>query len=185
MVNYISLFIDNKKLTIIKKYNQIIILILFNNNYFMFSEFDKYNIRIDCFNSILIIKQRGLKNIILNESKIKLYQKLLNCCIISWEIWFFEKISFTGKGYKIKRPKSYKGLKLFFGHSHLFQYSPISILLKKLYKAKYIFLSKNKKILNSLTKKLTSYRNLNCYTKRGLRTRRRIVFKRTGKKANK
>ena len=98
---------------------------------------------------------------------------------------FFEKISFTGKGYKIKRPKSKKGLKLFFGHSHLFQYSPTLLKIKKLYKAKYLILSKNLKNLLKLTKILTSYRNLNCYTKRGLRTRRRLVFKRTGKKANK
>jgi ribosomal protein L6P/L9E len=103
----------------------------------------------------------------------------------NWDNYFYSKITFKGKGYKVKRLKKKKILKLAFGHSHLFKAFFIKSTIKKLGKYKYILLSWNFKQLHQSLVQLIKYRHINMYTKRGLRTRRMLIKKRTGKKSQK
>ena len=94
MINYISFFIKNNNCFIVKKNSKNYILLLSKTFYTMSIENDGANIQINLNNSILLIKNAGLKNIKNNEKHIRLYQKLINYAQISWEIYFFWKNKF-------------------------------------------------------------------------------------------
>lgn len=100
----------------------------------------------------------------------------------SWNFYFFSKIKFKGKGFRIRFLKRNKLVKFFFGRSHKTFISFKKIIMKKINKYKFILKSLNKnKVLNN-TNKVVSIKPLNLYTIRGLRNSRQIVFKRKGKK---
>jgi ribosomal protein L6P/L9E len=98
-------------------------------------------------------------------------------------LWY-TKITFKGKGFKIKKRRRTRTIKFFFYHSHL-----NAIIFKK---SKLRQKKKNKIIIkfwNYVNYKrtaalVTSVRGLNIFTKRGLRTSKQIVYKKTGKKSN-
>jgi ribosomal protein L6P/L9E len=102
--------------------------------------------------------------------------------IKSWNYYFFKKIKFKGKGYKIKYLKKKKIMNFFFGKSHLtlFKYNHINV--KKITKYKYLLKSNNLNKLSHLSKKIILIKPLNFYTSRGLRLSKQIVYKRKGKK---
>ena len=99
----------------------------------------------------------------------------------NWNNFFFQKIKFTGKGYKIKKKK--KSIKFFFGRSHLTIIFFNKTLIKRLTKYKLFFCNKNQNILIKIKKFLNKIRALNIFTKRGLRFMRQNIKKKTGKKS--
>jgi hypothetical protein len=96
--------------------------------------------------------------------------------------FFFKKITFKGKGFKLKKTKK-KMFKFFFGSSHFISYYNKSFISKKFGKQKHIFLStKLKKLKKGLLVFLT-IKPISWYTKRGLRFTKQIVQRRAGKKS--
>lgn len=109
----------------------------------------------------------------------------LNLTLFKFEGFFFNKIKFKGKGFRIKLKKKNKILKLTFGHSHI-NYIFINKknwVVSRINKYKYFFINKNDFNMRLFLKKLCNIKTINKYTKRGLRLFRQIVYKRKGKKS--
>ena len=113
----------------------------------------------------------------------KLYTNLLHNFLFSLNYYFFTKIKFTGKGYRMAFRRKKKIIHFYFGHSHntiiLFR----TVLLKKPHKYKFLIFTNSKKKIALLNKMILNIKPINIFTKRGLRNSRQIIFKRTGKKA--
>lgn len=110
------------------------------------------------------------------------YLDKLTKLLFSWNFYFFKKIKFTGKGYRITFRKRRKTIIFYFGHSHdtiiLFR----SVLIKKPHKYKFVVFKNSLKKINRLVSMIVNIKPMNFYTKRGLRSSRQIIFKRKGKK---
>lgn len=98
-------------------------------------------------------------------------------------LFYYRKLKFTGKGYKIKKSKTKKSFKFYFGRSHRQYLFSGGLRFKKLSKYRLFLLSNNKKRLNRVMTLTLRTRPLNRYTKRGLRCTRQFVLKRPGKKS--
>lgn len=117
------------------------------------------------------------EDILILEKKIL---QFLTCLLIYYKI----KIKFKGKGLKITKYKNLRGLKFFFGKSHMTYFIYKKILLKKIRKYKFILLSINLKLLGKISKIITLIKPLNYYTKRGLRNSKECWYKRISKKTS-
>ena len=163
----------------LNKKNKNIVFVLLTNK----SKNLKINFNLNCSeinhdshsNSIIIRKK------VKNNLNIKIPKIIFNL-LKSWDLFFFLKIKFKGKGFRIRFLKKTKLVKFFFGRSHktfiVFKY----VVLKKINKYKFILkgLKKDKLIQNSL--KVVNIKPINYYTLRGLRKSKQIIFKRKGKK---
>jgi hypothetical protein len=114
----------------------------------------------------------------------KLYFILLEKFFFSWDSYFFEKIKFKGKGYRIAFKKKKKIMKFYFGHSHKTIFIFRWTIIKKPHKYKFIILQNNLTTLKKLNHEILKIKPLNIYTKRGLRNFRQIIYKRKGKKSS-
>lgn len=114
----------------------------------------------------------------------KLYKNLLEVFFFSWDSYFFEKIKFKGKGYRIAFKKKKKMMTFYFGHSHDTIFIFRWVLVKKPHKYKFIILNNNVKTLKILNRQILKIKPLNVYTKRGLRNFRQVIYKRKGKKSS-
>jgi len=116
-----------------------------------------------------------------NNSQHKIEQ-IFKLFFSSWYTYFFNKIKFTGKGYRITFRRKKRMIKFFFGRSHptivLFR----SIKIKKPHKYKFVILNNSLNRLSKITLSIKSIKPINLYTKRGLRTSRQIIFKRKSNK---
>jgi ribosomal protein L6P/L9E len=126
------------------------------------------------------------KYFIIYFNKNNLWSKILNTYLsklfYSWNNFFFKKIKFSGKGYKIKKSKKKKSIKLYFNKSHFTIYSFRKEFLKKIRKTKFLLKSTNYKKLTKNIIIILNIRNLNLYTKKGLRLARNVTFKKASKK---
>lgn len=111
--------------------------------------------------------------------KNKAITTILNNFIFSWETFFFKKVSFTGKGFKIK--KKQKIVFFFFNKSHISLLICNSAIIKKINKQKILFFYKNYDLYEKILNKILKIRYANIYTKRGLRFSRQLILKRKGK----
>ena len=100
--------------------------------------------------------------------------------IYTWNTFFYKKIKFKGKGYKILRRR--RLLKLTFNKSHITWMFFFKILFQRLAKQKYIFISKNYKYLSQLIQYIYMIRPFNIFTKRGIRLSQQKIFKKIGKR---
>jgi len=98
-------------------------------------------------------------------------------------LWY-TKITFKGKGFKIKKRRRTKTIKFFFYHSHLNAVIFKKSKLKQKKKNKIIVKFWNYMNYKKTEATVTAVRGLNIFTKRGLRISRQLVFKKTGKKSN-
>jgi len=91
----------------------------------------------------------------------------------------FTKIKFTGKGYKIKKNNKHN-MMLLFNRAHITNVFFKNMFLKKLKKYKIYIQYTNgcTKIINTIL----NIRNINIFTKKGLRKSRQILLKKKGKK---
>lgn len=82
---------------------------------------------------------------LLDENNKKV-DKVLNNYVFSFFFLFFKKVTFKGKGFKLKKTKE-KKFKFFFGHSHPVYFFNFNLVGKRISKYKHVFFcSKYKKL---------------------------------------
>lgn len=148
-------------------------LYLYNNKYsIIFKVNNQRKINVISSQTILIVnKERILDYINLNRI-IYNYIKQINS-------FNFVKIKFSGKGYKIKKNNK-NNLILLFNRAHITHLWWKNVILKKLKKYKlYLRYTQNN---TEIIKTITNIRNINIFTKKGLRKSKQILFKKKGKK---
>ena len=99
-------------------------------------------------------------------------------------LFYFAKMRFSGKGYKVKKTKKKRSFKFYFGKSHISYVFSGGLIFKKLSKFRLFFISNNKKRINRIKKMVILVRPINRFTKRGLRFTKQFILKRPGKKTN-
>lgn len=157
--NFLNIYIYNKTKNIKLFYNQ-------NINP---TKYDKNT------NSFFIEKK------ILNNKNNKL-SKFIESFLTSWDVYFFNKIKFKGKGFRIRFFKKTKFMKFFFGRSHKTFVILKNIKMRKINKYKFILKSIKKDKIKKDSYMITKIKPINFYTLRGLRNSRQIIYKRKGKK---
>jgi len=102
--------------------------------------------------------------------------------------YFFYKIKFSGKGFKIKKLIKNNSIKklfvLYFNKSHLNILYFFSIKLLKLKKTKLVLCSVDNQRSKIIAKNIINIRKINPFTKKGLRLARQLVYKKIGKKSS-
>ena len=110
--------------------------------------------------------------------------KQINSFLKTFESYFFIKIKFKGKGFKIKYNKKLKLIKFYFGRSHMTFFKLKKIKLKKINKYKFFLRNFNYNWLKKKAIEITKIKPVNIYTLRGIRLSRQIIKKRKGKKSS-
>lgn len=98
----------------------------------------------------------------------------------SFNLFFFKKIKFRGKGYYIYKNKR-NTIALQFGYSHIKRLYFFFVNVKFLSKTSIILFGINYKNIFLTSKKLFLIKPLNIFTGKGMRFTRQIVYKKTGK----
>lgn len=172
---------------------ELLIFIPYNINYLVIS--NKKNDNIYLYNETYyfsIILTKNLLFINKNTNTIKLFDFKFNNInnlanyeiknfLFSWDNIYYNKIKFTGKGFKFKKKES--NLFLFFNRAHKCFFIGTNIILIRLSKNKVILLKNNINHLIYDSNIIRSIRSNNIFTKRGLRFSRQIIFKKRGKTA--
>ncbi len=114
--------------------------------------------------------------------KIQITNSILNNIIYSWSFFFFEKIKFNGKGYKIKKSTKKNSLIFSFNRAHINILLMKNNLVKKIKKNKIIIFNTNLVNLKNICQNIIKIRKSNIYTKRGLRLSRCLILKKSSKK---
>lgn len=148
---------------------------VYNNIYFY--KFSAYDYYIDDGLNSVIISTNNLKTNYKHMNFFKKFLKSLDC-------YFFLKIKFKGKGYKIKYIKRKKKITFFFGRSHITIIKYKGIILKKNLKYKFILKSNDLERLKKNAIMTTGVKPVNIFTNRGIRISRSTIFKRKGKKGS-
>lgn len=160
------------------KNNKIIHIVIHNKNNIL-----KFYIKKN--SSILLFDKNSNSLVIeknfINDTNNK-FSRFLKRFLKSWDNYFFKKIKFKGKGFRMRFLKKNKLVKFFFGRSHKTFIIFKKIILKKISKYKFILKSINPKKLSDNSSLVTKIKPLNVYTLRGLRFSRQTIFKRKGKK---
>lgn len=152
-------------------------IILYNNLYSITLVNKKKKIKIDLESyAILMNKEINFNN--------NLNFKQINKFLKTFEFYFFIKIKFKGKGFKIKFNKKIKLIKFYFGRSHITFFKLKKIKLKKITKYKFILKNLNLSKLKTNSIKITKIKPVNVYTLRGIRLSKQIIRKRKGKKSS-
>lgn len=160
-----------------KNNNTVKFLYLYNNDYFFSINFnEKQSIVINEDTNTIVVETRNFNN------KINLFNNEFNKFIYSWDNFFFNKIKFTGKGFKWKKKET--NLFLFFNRAHKCFFIGNNIILKRLSKSKVILLKNNYNHLIHDSILVRTIRSNNIFTKRGLRFSRQIILKKKGKTAS-
>ena len=164
-------------------YNYNFILIKKNKNYiYIYNNIFYFTI---ITHALTFIEENSNSVIIDNfdsKKKKELEKKIINNFIKNLNLYFFQKIKFNGKGYKIKKKK--KSIKFFFGKSHLTTIFFKKINIRRLTKYKLFFYTKKYETIKFVFSLINKIRKINIYTKRGLRFSRQKIFKKTGKKSS-
>lgn len=156
--------------------NNFINIFLINSDKKLILTFFKKSIFIDKWsNSVILLNNK------INFNSVKINNLVLNF-LKSWDKYFYNKIKFKGKGFRIKFFKKIKLIKFYFGKSHKTFFILKKIKRKKINKYKFIVLGLNNDKLKIISKKISNIKNINLYTLRGLRFSRQIIYKRKGKK---
>ena len=165
----------NFNFLLIEKFNKII-LIIFNEKFKLTLYFKKKNnLKINKNLNSIEYKNNLLKNnfYTLNNNFYSFLEKL--------NTYYFLKIKFKGKGYKIGFCKKKKIINFYFGKSHKSIFIFNNMRIKKLSKYKFILLKNNFNFLKKISYKIIKIKKINEYTNRGLRLTRQTIIKRKGK----
>ncbi len=158
-----------------KQINSSFIYLYNSDYYFCFSSINEFVFVNEDSNTITI------KNLSFND-KNKLFNSELNKFLFSWDSIYFNKIKFTGKGFKFK--KKISNLFLYFNRAHKCFFIGNNVILKRLSKNKVLLLKNNYNHLIHDSILIRSIRSNNIFTKRGLRFSRQIILKKKGKTAS-
>lgn len=110
-----------------------------------------------------------------------LFNNDFNKFLFSWDNYFYNKVKFTGKGFKFKKKET--NLFLFFNRAHKCFFIGNNIILIRLSKNKVILLKNNINHIIYDSNLIRKIRANNIFTKRGLRFSRQIILKKRGKTA--
>lgn len=146
-------------------YNTTYFFIIKINSNFYYNQF----LSILCINSLKLFYNFKNKNTI-------------NNFLFLWDNFVFNKNYFEGKGFKIKKIDN--NLFFNFNHSHLKLLISQKSILKKIQKHKILFFTKNINYLKKLKFSITEIKKISCYTKRGIRNSKQIVFFKKVKSSN-
>lgn len=93
------------------------------------------------------------------------------------------RVSFRGKGYRLRKFRRYNKVTLNFGHSHWARIAlqTESFFFKKLRRQNYLCLAKTYQFYKSIKDGFKLFKKLNMYTKRGLRLKKQFIKRRFGK----
>lgn len=92
------------------------------------------------------------------------------------------RVSFKGKGYRLRKFKKIGKITLNFGHSHWTRvFLSSNFFFKKFRRQNYVCLISSFFLLNKFKYLIKFVRRLNPYTKRGLRLKKQFIRKRFGK----
>jgi len=160
-----------------KKNKNDLTIILYNNLYSVNLVNNKKNIRINL-ESYSIRMKFGYN--FDNNYNIKLFNNFIK----TFESYFFLKIKFKGKGFKIKFNKKLKLIKFYFGRSHITFFKLKTLKLKKITKYKFLLKNLNFNKLKKKASEMTYIKPVNVYTLRGIRLSRQFIRKRKGKKSS-
>nr|QBI37884.1 Ymf60 [Tetrahymena rostrata]QGS65261.1 Ymf60 [Tetrahymena rostrata] len=145
---------------------------------------EDYYFSINAYNNIVFVNKDSntikIQNIV-NNANTNVFNQEINKFLFSWDSIFFNKIKFTGKGFKLK--KKSENLFLFFNRAHKCFFIGNNIILKRLSKNKVLLLKNNYKHLTKDSVLVRKIRANNIFTKRGLRFARQTIFKKKGKTA--
>lgn len=172
-VSFDLIFLRNKK-------NNITTIILYNKDFTITFVCENKDFILDLESYCLKFKKE-LKD---TYHPCNYYFNEINKYLKTFEIYFFIKIKFKGKGFKIKFNKKLKLIKFYFGRSHITFYKLKRIKLKKITKYKFLIKSLNLSQLNKKASGITYIKPVNLYTLRGIRVSRQIIRKRKGKKSS-
>lgn len=115
----------------------------------------------------------------LNFSGLRKFNKfVLKTLSLHWA-----RVSFKGKGYRLRKFKRHNKLTLNFGHSHWARIAllPEIFFFKKIRRQNYICLTKGYGFFKKFRNDLKFFKKLNAYTKRGLRLKKQYIQRRFGK----
>ena len=92
------------------------------------------------------------------------------------------RVSFRGKGYRLRKFKKINKLTLNFGHSHWAKLLLTNhFFFRKIRRQNYLCLISGYSFLKTLKSGVKFFKKLNSYTKRGLRLKKQFIKKRFGK----
>nr|YP_009512653.1 ribosomal protein L6 [Uronema marinum]AXJ93345.1 ribosomal protein L6 [Uronema marinum] len=149
-------------------------LYIYNFNYFFLINLSKNNF---FFNNLLNILHIELKNKVSVRNK-----NFINNFIFLWDNYFFSKLYFLGKGFKLKKIDNNTYFN--FNYSHIKLIINQTSILKKIQKNKILIFTKNFQNLKKLENYINKIKPLNFYTKRGIRKSKQIVFIKKNKTSN-
>lgn len=155
----------NFKTSVLKRRNNIYVYVYNDHYYCLFKVSDSVDISL-INSSAYLLSCSGV------EQRMAEFLKQFFVCS-------FSKIKFTGKGYKIKK-SSKKSVILLFNRAHITIFWWNNFILKKLKKYKMYIKHTNKN--RQAVRALLGVRNINIFTKKGLRSSRQILYKKKGKK---
>ena len=115
----------------------------------------------------------------LTPFKLKQFNKyILKTFSIHWM-----RVSFRGKGYRLRKFKGLNKVTLNFGHSHWAKLALDTSIyfFKKLRRQNYLCFMKNYNFYKNIKTDMKFFKSLNSYTKRGLRLKKQFIKKRFGK----
>lgn len=149
-------------------------LYLYNLNNFILINLTKTNFFFNNFLNILHIK-------LYNYNSVK-NKNFINNFLFLWDNYFFSKLYFLGKGFKIKKIEN--NIFFNFNYSHIKLIINQSSIIKKIQKNKIAIFTKNYSNLKKLETYINKIKSLNFYTKRGIRKSKQIVFIKKNKSSN-
>ena len=152
------------------------------NNIYIYIYNNKYSILLDASNYIIFFN-KNIQIILMYSIFNKKKNLSINNFIFTWDNFFSTKLYFLGKGFKIRKFNRLNTFFLHFNHSHLnaLNVEPSYALIKKVQKIKLLIFSKSITNINYLKKILFNIRNINSYTKRGIRYNKMLILKRRNK----
>jgi len=139
---------------------------LYNDNFFVAISLHNHSF---CFNRLLGILQ-------FNDQipNIKYNKNFLSHFIFLWDSFFFTRLYFLGKGYKLKKVRN--NVYFNFNHSHIKLIIFNKVILKKIQKNKILAYTKNYAKLKNIGNLIEKVKKLNFYTKRGIRKTKQITY---------
>lgn len=166
-----DLYIPKKLNFFIIKANNKFILVIYNNNLYIYIKIK--TIQYYKASKILLLNKLYYRDNTISSSYISNF-------IYIWDSFFLKKLKFKGKGYRILTKKD---LLIFsFNHSHITWFLFFNIICRKYTKQKYIFIYKNNSKLNDILSNIKNIKPINIFTKRGIRLSTQKVFKKIGKR---
>ena len=142
------------------------------------NKFNEY-VSVKKINNFIFIDTNKIKKNFTSMYSIKIFKNFYTYTFII----YFLRIKWRGKAYRIRFFKKNSKFTLNFGHSHWYK-----ILFKKLHinffrikQQNYVVIFTNRLLITKLNNFFNNIRKYNKYTKRGIRTKRRIFLRRFGK----